>query len=541
MKKHFPFLYCLFLSFSILFYSCSDKDEEAVVPDIQLSATDFSYKSTETNTKSFTLDVNTSWTATLTDSESNIAPNWLSISQTSGQAGSFDIKIKVSGQNQNKKLRETIIKFSAGELIKTVTVKQNGVATINIQTKEITIKGTESANIKFSVNDSWTITPTNISWGDLSKISGEAGEHTITFTPHKTNSSTENITLEGFINSDGASESFSIIHKADLEIYKDKEVVLLHTASKGIGVDLIFMGDGFTKQDLIKATGKYEKSIQQAIDYFFSIEPYKSYKEYFNVYMVVAESPEEGVNNESGSVNNKFSSTYVGGVSISFNIDLCREYVALIKDLKGAPLKFGDLTTIIILNSTKYAGGCWHWSDNFSISVLPMSANASPYDFKGLVNHEAGGHGFAMLADEYVNSGNRNLTIPQDKIEDGLKRRSWGRHFNVDFTNDLTQVQWKDFIGHPKYPMVGAYEGGLYYNYGVWRPEEGSCMINNIPYYNAPSRFAAIKRIMDINKLPFSFNDFVNTDVIDMDGLYIARTKRAIIDMPPLNPPVFVE
>lgn len=66
-------------------------------------------------------------------------------------------------------------------------------------------------------------------------------------------------------------------------------------------------------------------------------------------------------------------------------------------------------------------------------------------------------------------------------------------------------------------------------------------MINNIPYYNAPSRWAAVNRIMMINNIPFSLADFVNVDIIDVNGLNVARTKGAVMDMPPLAPPVFIE
>ena len=48
----------------------------------------------------------------------------------------------------------------------------------------------------------------------------------------------------------------------------------------------------------------------------------------------------------------------------------------------------------------------------------------------------------------------------------------------------------------PGYERVGVYEGGFYYSFGVWRPEISSCMVNNIDYYNAPSRETIVKKIM---------------------------------------------
>jgi len=544
MWKNSSHALCHFLvALTILFCSCPGNGEVNLVPDIQLSTTGFFYKSTEADTRSFNLEVNTDWTITVKNKEDNTISDWLSVSQGSGQAGTFNIRLYVSALNREEKARTAIIEIRAGELIKTVAVKQNGVATISLDTKEIYIKGTESGEIKFSVNNKWTITPSSVSSGDFSSTSGEAGDHIVTFTPKATNNSTADISIEAFVNSEGSSESFTIIHKADLERYDDKDVVQLQTATKGIGVDIIFMGDGFTRKDMEKEEGKYEKTMRQAMEYFFSVEPYIAFREYFNVYMVVAESLEEGVKNESGDVDNKFSSVYQGGTFINCNYSLCREYVELVTQFKGeATTVYGDLTAILVLNSTKYAGTCLRWADGFTLSLCPMSTSASPYDFRGIINHEAGGHGFALLADEYVETGNAKLTIPQLEIDLARATQTNGdTYLNVDFTNDLSQILWKDFIGNPKYSMVGAYEGAYYYGYGAWRPEEGSCMINNIPYYNAPSRWAAVKRIMVINNITFSLMDFVNVDIIDADGLNVAQTKGAVMSMPPLAPPVLIE
>ena len=533
----------LLLTFTILFCSCPGNGEVAFVPDIQLSDANFFYKSAETDSRSFSMEVNTDWIVSVKNKKDNTISDWLTVSQESGQAGKFNIKIYISGLNREQEARTAIIEIKAGDLTRNITVKQNGIATISIETKEIFIKGTEAGEIKFSVDDKWTISPASVSWGTFSSTSGEAGDYTISFTPNATNNSAADISLEAYINSDGSSEPFTIIHKADLESYNDKDVVQLQTATQVSGVDLIFMGDGFTRKDMEKEEGKYEKSIRQAVDHFFSIEPYISYRKYFNVYMVVAESAEEGVKNELGDVNNKFSSIYQGGTLINCNYHLCREYVELVTQFKGETVtEFGDLTAILVLNSTKYAGTCLRWADGFTLSLCPMSTSASPYDFKGVINHEAGGHGFALLADEYVDVINKDMTIPQFEIDQVRATQAGGdTYFNVDFTSNLSQILWKGFIGHSKYSMVGAYEGAYYYGHGVWRPEVGSCMINNIPYYNAPSRWAVVNRIMMINNVSFSLADFMNVDIIDVNGLKVVRTKGAVMDMPPLAPPVFIE
>lgn len=318
------------------------------------------------------------------------------------------------------------------------------------------------------------------------------------------------------------------------ENYVDSEIVKLLSATQGEGIDLIFMGDGFIKTDLQKG-GNYEMSIKKAVDHYFSVEPYKSYRDYFNVYMIVAESNEKGVSGEfKGKVDNKFESTYGNGTAISCNDKICKRYISLIESLD--PLK--DLSVILVLNSYKYAGTCMFWSDGFSIAMCPMSNEMPPYDFKGIVCHEAGGHGFAKLADEYIYYDQQ---IPTNEIAECKQWQKWGAYQNIDFTGDLSKISWKDFIGIPKYDTVGAYEGSNYYKYGVWRPESNSCMNNNVPYYNAPSRWVIVKRIMQISQQELSFDMFVRTDRIDMQGQSYAKSKTQDKKMPPLSPPIYMK
>ena len=61
-------------------------------------------------------------------------------------------------------------------------------------------------------------------------------------------------------------------------------------------------------------------------------------------------------------------------------------------------------------------------------------------------------------------------------------------------------------------PMSVLFEGGFLYNYGVWRPEYLSCMENNIPYFNAPSRWRIVERIAKLADVPITFDDFVRQD-----------------------------
>lgn len=327
------------------------------------------------------------------------------------------------------------------------------------------------------------------------------------------------------------SDTLTIIQSGNPnEYYSDGSYKQLQKATKGNGVNLVFMGDGFTKEYLT-INGQYEEIMKKAVEYFFSIEPFNSYRDFFTIYMMATESKEEGVNNENGNkqVNNKFQSTFGDGTSISCNDDLCFEYARKIKELQ--PDK--PITIIMPLNSNKYAGTTYLYANGNSIALCPISTEESPNDFEGLVHHEAGGHGFGFLCDEYVYY---NRFIPEIRKQEVREWQQLGFQMNIDFTNNLSEILWKDFIGIGKYNHVSAYEGGYEYQYGIWRPEENSCMNDNIPYFNVQSRWSIAQRIMKLAGITdFSVNEFIANDNVPP---YIP-SRSAIKDMPPLGQPVW--
>ena len=75
---------------------------------------------------------------------------------------------------------------------------------------------------------------------------------------------------------------------------------------------------------------------------------------------------------------------------------------------------------------------------------------------------------------------------------------------NVDFIGDKSQVIWKHFLEDERYAGADAfgetlstYEGACTYWNGAWRPTNESMMRSNIHGFNAPSREAIYKRVME--------------------------------------------
>ena len=173
------------------------------------------------------------------------------------------------------------------------------------------------------------------------------------------------------------------------------------------------------------------------------------------------------------------------------------------------------------------------WTDGFSISMIPVGSS-----FDKLVVHEAGGHGFAKLLDEYVYYETEIPAKTRSEIE---SFKNFGFYINADFSPDISQTTWRDFAARPEYPMVGTYPGAGTYRSGIWRPEENSCMNDNVAYFNAPSRWAQIRRIRRLAGEPdYTFDAFL---LEDQRPAYPVGTRSGIGDLSrfvPSGPPVVI-
>ena len=286
--------------------------------------------------------------------------------------------------------------------------------------------------------------------------------------------------------------------------YGDGDMITLQEASKGAGVNIVLMGDCFDAKDI--SEGKYLKAMQDAYGYFFDIEPYLTYKDYFNVYGVFGMSADSGMGTVNTIREARFGSQYTlnEGVSPDFETTFAAACLAPINDDVSRTL------VIMIENSSDYGGRCYMWGDGSAVAVVPMSEDPAPYDFRGCVQHDAGGHGFGKLADELIIT---NSFICGQCYLSIITNQSYGFYQNVSLTGSMKDVPWAHLIYDPQYAnTVDVYEGAHKHTRGVFRSEPRSCMYNNIPYYNAISREAIVKRIMKYAGEEYSFEDFKAND-----------------------------
>lgn len=299
--------------------------------------------------------------------------------------------------------------------------------------------------------------------------------------------------------------------------YGEDEWITLQKATKGNkgGINIVLLGDGFNAKDI--ASGGYLEDIKQEVEYFFGIEPYKTYRDYFNVYTAIPLSTESGVGTVNTIRYNRFNTTFTGGVGLKADYDEVFSYAL------GAPTvnksNLNQTLIIIVPNSTDYGGICQMWPDGSAIAFCPQSTYGYPLDTRGVIQHEAGGHGFGKLGDEYIY---HNAFIDAcgcsccGHVDEFNAAKSLGWYDNLELTGKMHSVGWSHLIFDDRYSdIVDIYEGGYMHNRGVFRSEPNSCMNNDIPYYSTISRESIVKRIKAYAGETYSFEDFVKNDKRD--------------------------
>ena len=303
--------------------------------------------------------------------------------------------------------------------------------------------------------------------------------------------------------------------------YDEDESIVLQRASAGSqhSIPLFIVGDGFDAEEV--ASGHYLDLMREQMEHFFSIEPFKSYREYFTVSTSIAVSPQGGIGNaEIGKKNNRFGTYFNPGTGqLEGNEDDLIRYTAS----HGADISDSRLpqTTILLLcNEMQPLANTTLKDNGLSISYIDLSDDVAPYDQRGFVLHEACGRGFGKLAPEYL----RHYTFIQSctcsKCNDlpyYQFAKSQGWYENVTLSSSMNDAPWSHLIFHPRYAsIVDMYEGGFRHARGVYRSEAESVMSTYTPYFNTISRESIVKRIMEYAGETYSFEKFVEKDIIDI-------------------------
>ena len=377
------------------------------------------------------------------------------------------------------------------------------------------LNATQVETVQLRAEGQWSV-ESKPDWCTLSQTSG-SGDTNLT------------LTISALPHGDGDREGDVIFRLDDKEYnctfhvtQKDyahpcDEWITLQQATKGQngGINIVLLGDGY---DLDRITdGSYLEDMKTVSKWFFDIEPYKSYRQYFNVYTAIALSQGNGIGTPNTPIATRFGTTYNGTSSLTANTDEIFRYAL------GAPtVDAGNLcrTLIIVVpNTTEYEGVTQMWSDGSAISICPRSERPYPYDVRGVIQHEAGGHGFGKLADEgiyhntFITACNCQCCQHAAELTEG---QQLGWYSNVSLTAKTHDVPWSRLLDDPTYNnVVDVYEGGFGHMHGVFRSEQNSCMNNSIPYFNAISRLSIVRRIKEYAGEEFTYEDFKAHDVLN--------------------------
>ena len=277
---------------------------------------------------------------------------------------------------------------------------------------------------------------------------------------------------------------------------RDGEVMTLQTATSGKGIDIVLMGDAYVDEDI--ASGKYEQNMRQGMEQFFSDEVYAALRNRFNVYAVTVVSPNRTTSNG-------------GQWKLNYDDNICLEYAYRIPNVD-----IDNVTIINIVNNDNPNGMKGHASMYTGLGVAHIE-EGGPTE---LIIHEAGGHAFAKLADEYILGGYGGNSCPEEELDNFnqwiAESHAQGMYANVSATNDPAQVPWAHMLTDERYKDdVGMYEGAWMWPHDLWRPSENSVMNTDNYRFNAPSREAIYKRVMRLSEgdsWTYDYEKFVEFD-----------------------------
>ena len=320
---------------------------------------------------------------------------------------------------------------------------------------------------------------------------------------------------------------FSTEYYTSTDYSRDGEVITMQTATNGKGIDIVFMGDGYVDKQM-DDDGKYEQDMRASMEYFFEVEPYKSFRDRFNVYAVKVISPNE--EKEEGCQ-----------WRLNYDNALCFEYAS---EVPG--INLNKATVVNVTNSPNLffiSGYTNMYEGGASIAHIEQGGPSS------IIVHEAGGHGFGKLLDEYIYSGYEDNYCPPENLESfkewirtDYHNKGWG--VNIDTTDDPEKVIWSHFLKDERYEgEVGIWQGAWYWPTDLWRASENSVMNSDYSYFNAPSREAIYKWIMQWSEgegWEYDYEKFVEYDAINRSSVltrsnYVIRQdNRKVNHCPPV-------
>lgn len=248
--------------------------------------------------------------------------------------------------------------------------------------------------------------------------------------------------------------------------------------------NLVVMGDGYTAADL----PKFREQVDKHLNVLWSIEPFKSYRNYVNVYAVEIASPGSGVDCDpsltSPKVDTPLQMGFWGGCNpasvqrlLTVSASAAAQYADLVPGTTAA-----NRQILAIGNSDTYGGAGGTYATASGGNAL--SALITPHEL---------GHSLGGLQDEYDYYARGERGAPYEGPEPS------SIHHTLLTEQQMLEQQkkWFRWLGEPSESggPIARYEAGMYAGSGVWRPSKHSMMKTLGYYFDQVSRERMTQRI----------------------------------------------
>jgi hypothetical protein len=242
---------------------------------------------------------------------------------------------------------------------------------------------------------------------------------------------------------------------------------------------LVVLGDGYTASEL----PMFRAHVDKHLNVLWSIEPFRSYRSYINVYAVEIASPVSGITCDPAHRERRATPlglNFSGGCTdpnargIVLDAAPARRYAAL------ATPHFDQI--LVIANTDTYGG------IGGSVATTSGGNSLGPL----ITPHELG-HSLGRLQDEYTYSarGVRGGTFA------GTEPNSAHHSLLTEEQMRTQRLKWWRWLGEESLSggRIGRFEGGQQQAVGVWRPSKHSMMISLGYSFDQVSREQMVRRI----------------------------------------------
>jgi hypothetical protein len=406
----------------------------------------------DADSKTYQIRVTSDWPWTAESSA-----DWCTVFPVSAE-GNDIIAVTISSNTGTEPRTATITVTSDvfKNILDKVTVTQKAAAATGstkllVSTSKIEAQA-DSASYQITVksDSAWTATVSDSSWVTVYPASGSGSEAVFVTVTVKTIMS-DTITEEWQRTSQITFASGNAVATVDVEqkvpteavYYSNGEVIKLLTHTKGNGIRVIIIGDGFDKNDCRRHGGFYYDMCTNLTKLFLTMPIIRDFTEYFDVWARVDISRERGVRNCEGAPSKCIDNVYGAGPDdpnwskINANARTAAE---------------GKKHSIIFMSNGN-AGG-YAYGD---IGSYPAHERDNAY----WMIHEFTGHVIGYFPDLYP------AEYEKDTLNDEVRKtidesHARGELCMLDYRTDPAEVFWKDFIGKPGYENVGLYPTGHY-------------------------------------------------------------------------------